>query len=98
MTQGSGAYRSVNPITITVTTAGTQQQVSATDRPVRGFWAKSRTANTGAAVIGDASVSVTDGFELPEINSMFFEGPFNLFDVWVDVTTDSDKVDIWPVE
>lgn len=98
MTQGSAAYRSVNPITITVATAGTQQQVSASDRPVRGFWAKARAANTGATVIGDASVSVTDGFELPEIDAMWFEGPFNLFDVWVDVTTNGDLVDIWPVE
>lgn len=88
----------INPITVVVATAGTQQQVSATDRIVRGVWAKARVNSTTAVVIGDADVSVTNGFELPETAPMWIQGPLNLADLWVDVATNGEIADFWPVE
>lgn len=93
-----GNYLVPNPITVTVTTAGTAVQVSNSERIVRGFYVKARIANAGAAYLGDVDVAAGDGLEVPETEYLYISGPTNLELWYVDAATNGDIVDILPVE
>jgi hypothetical protein len=83
--------------TTTVSTAGTEQQISNTTNKVRWIKVKALAANSGISYLGVADVSATNGYELSagnEIELNFTESggsvPFSVF--YVDVASDGDKV------
>lgn len=94
--------------TITVTTAGTAQQVSTAPRPF--VWAMFHNThdNTGDVYIGDSNVSASNGLTLHRVTGssnsrsevtisgkLFAEDPpLDLKDFWVDVGTNGDIVEI----
>ena len=87
--------------TTTVSTAGTEEQISNTTNKVRWIKVKALAANSGIAYLGVSDVSATNGYELSagnEIEISFGElggsVPFSTF--YVDVASNGDKV-CWTV-
>ena len=87
--------------TTTVSTAGTEVQISNTSNKVRWIKVKALAANSGIAYLGVSDVSATNGYELSagnEIEISFGElGGTVLFNTfYVDVASNGDKV-CWAV-
>ena len=87
--------------TTTVTTAGTEVQISNTTNKVRWIKVKALAANSGISYFGVSDVTTTNGYELSagnEIEINFAESggtvAFSTFDV--DVASSGDKV-CWSV-
>ncbi len=76
---------------VTVTTAGTRVQLSSSSIPVRSVCVKALTANTGNMLVGDSTVSVSNGYELPKDLSVCLDVN-NLNLVYVDATVNGEKV------
>tara|TARA_R100000687_G_scaffold44254_1_gene36048 strand:- start:116 stop:409 length:294 start_codon:yes stop_codon:yes gene_type:complete len=83
--------------TTTVSTAGTEQQISNTTNKVRYIKVKALAANSGIAYFGVSDITSTNGYELSagneiEINLADAGGtvPFSTF--YVDVASNGDKV------
>ena len=87
--------------TTTVSTAGTEQQISNTANRVLWLKAKALDANSGIAYLGVSDVTATNGYELSagneiEINFKEVGGTIAFSSVYVDVATNGDKV-CWAV-
>ena len=87
--------------TTTVTTAGTEVQISNTTNRVRKIQAKALAANSGITYLGVSDVSATNGYELSagntiEINFADVGGTIAFSSIYVDAATNGDKVS-WAV-
>jgi hypothetical protein len=87
--------------TTTVSTAGTEQQLSNTANRVLWLKAKALAANSGIAYLGVSDVTATNGYELSagneiEINFKDAGGTVAFSSLYVDVATNGDKV-CWAV-
>jgi hypothetical protein len=87
--------------TTTVSTAGTEQQLSNTTNRVLWLKAKALAANSGIAYLGVSDVTATNGYELSagneiEINFKDAGGTVAFSSLYVDVATNGDKV-CWAV-
>ena len=87
--------------TTTVSTAGTEQQLSNTANRVLWLKAKALAANSGIAYLGVSDVTATNGYELSagneiEINFKDVGGTIEFSSLYVDVATNGDKV-CWAV-
>ena len=87
--------------TTTVTTAGTEVQISNTTNRVRWIKAKALAANSGITYFGVSDVSATNGYELSagntiEINFSEIGGTVAFSSIYVDAATNGDKVS-WAV-
>lgn len=87
--------------TTTVSTAGTEQQISNTANRVLWLKAKALAANSGIAYLGVSDVTATNGYELSagnevEINFKDAGGTIAFSSLYVDVATNGDKV-CWAV-
>ena len=87
--------------TTTVTTAGTEVQISNTTNRVRKIQAKALAANSGITYFGVSDVTATNGYELSAGNTITLDFadaggtvPFSTF--YVDAATNGDKV-CWAV-
>ena len=83
--------------TTTVSTAGSEQQLSNTANRVLWIKAKALAANSGIAYLGVSDVSATNGYELSagnEIESSFRElgGSVAFSSIYVDTASSGDKV------
>ena len=83
--------------TTTVTTAGTEVQISNTTNRVRWIKAKALAANSGITYFGVSDVSATNGYELSagntlEINFGEQGGTVAFSTFYVDVASSGDKV------
>ena len=92
-----------NPITVTVTTAGTQIQVVSSETLVRAVTFRPRAGNTGVVYIGDDAVSSANGFELSPgepftIKLVAGEPALDLSDWWIDAATNGDIVDVFKLD
>ena len=83
--------------TTTVSTAGTEVQISNTANKVRYIKVRALAANSGISYLGVSDVTATNGYELAagaviELNFADAGGtvPFSTF--YVDVATNGDKV------
>ena len=87
--------------TTTVSTAGSEQQLSNTANRVLWLKAKALAANSGIAYLGVSDVTATNGYELSagneiEINFKDAGGTVAFSSLYVDVATNGDKV-CWAV-
>ncbi len=83
--------------TTTVSTAGTEQQISNTTNRVLWIKAKALAANSGIAYIGVSDITATNGYELSagnEVEISFRElgGSVAFSSIYVDTATNGDKV------
>ena len=84
--------------TATVSTAGTEVQLSNTNRKVRWIKVKALAANSGIAYLGIAgSITSALGYELSagneiEINFAELGGTIVFSTLWVDAATNGDKL------
>ena len=83
--------------TTTVSTAGSEQQLSNTANRVLWIKAKALAANSGIAYLGVSDVSATNGYELSagnEIEISFRElgGAVAFSSIYVDTASSGDKV------
>ena len=83
--------------TTTVSTAGTEQQISNTNNRVRWLKAKALAANSGIVYIGVSDITATNGYELSagneiELNFADVGGTILWSTVYVDAATNGDKV------
>jgi len=83
--------------TTTVSTAGTEQQISNTTNRVLWIKAKALAANSGIAYIGVSDITATNGYELSagnevEINFRELGGSVAFSSIYVDTATNGDKV------
>jgi hypothetical protein len=83
--------------TTTVSTAGSEQQISNTANRVLWIKAKALAANSGIAYIGVSDITATNGYELSagnEVEISFRElgGSVTFSSIYVDVATNGDKV------
>jgi len=83
--------------TTTVSTAGTEQQISNTTNRVLWIKAKALAANSGIAYIGVSDITATNGYELSagnevEINFRELGGSVALSTIYVDTASNGDKV------
>ena len=83
--------------TTTVSTAGSEQQISNTANRVLWITAKALAANSGIAYIGVSDITATNGYELSagnevEINFRELGGSVAFSSIYVDVATNGDKV------
>ena len=87
--------------TTTVSTAGTEQQISNTNNRVRWLKLKALAANSGIVYIGVSDITATNGYELSagneiELNFADAGGTILWSTVYVDAATNGDKV-CWAV-
>jgi hypothetical protein len=87
--------------TTTVSTAGTEQQLSNTPNRVLWIKAKALAANSGIAYLGVSDVTATNGYELSagneiEIDFKSVGGTVAFSSIYVDTATNGDKV-CWAV-
>ena len=84
--------------TATVSTAGTEVQLSNTNRKVRWIKVKALAANSGKVYLGIAgSITASLGYELSagnelEINFAELGGTIVLSTLWADAATNGDKL------
>ena len=83
--------------TTTVTTGGTEVQISNTTNRVRKIHAKALAANSGITYFGVSDVSATNGYELSAGNTIEISfadagGTIEFSTIYVDAATDGDKV------
>jgi len=83
--------------TTTVSTSGTEVQISNTTNRVRWIQAKALAANSGITYLGVSDVSTTNGYELSagntiEINFGEFGGSVPISSFYVDAASNGDKV------
>jgi hypothetical protein len=83
--------------TTTVSTAGSEQQISNTANRVLWIKAKALAANSGIAYIGVSDITATNGYELSagnevEINFRELGGSVAFSSIYVDTATNGDKV------
>ena len=83
--------------TTTVSTAGTEQQLSNTANRVLWLKAKALAANSGIAYLGVSDVTATNGYELSagnevEINFKDAGGTIAFSSLYVDTASNGDKV------
>ena len=86
--------------TTTVSTAGTEQQISNTTTRVLWSKAKALAANSGIAYIGVSDITATNGYELSagnevEINFRELGGSVAFSTIYVDTASNGDKVCCW---
>ena len=94
----------VNSFVKNVTTAGTAERISATDIFVSSVTFRAKKGNSNDIYIGDASVADTYP-DLDANQTVTFDAPMvggshtglNLRDIWVDVDTNGEGVDVWYV-
>jgi len=87
--------------TTTVSTSGTEQQLSDTANRVLWIKAKALAANSGIAYFGVSDVSTTNGYELSagneiEMNFREIGGSVAFSSIYVDAASNGDKV-CWTV-
>jgi predicted amino acid racemase len=87
--------------TTTVSTAGTEQQLSNTSNRVLWIKAKALAANSGIVYLGVSDVTATNGYELSagneiEINFAEAGGSIAFSTIYVDAATNGDKL-CWTV-
>ena len=87
--------------TTTVSTSGTEQQLSNTTNRVRWIKVKALAANSGIAYFGVSDITTTNGYELSagnelEINFADIGGTVAFSSFYVDVASNGDKV-CWSV-
>jgi predicted amino acid racemase len=87
--------------TTTVSTSGTEQQLSNTANRVLWLKAKALAANSGIAYLGVSDVSTTNGYELSagnelEINFREIGGSVAFSSIYIDAASNGDKVS-WAV-
>ena len=87
--------------TTTVSTAGTEQQISNTNNRVLWIKVKALSANSGIAYLGVSDITAANGYELSagneiEINFREIGGSVLASTIYVDVATNGDKV-CWAV-
>lgn len=83
--------------TTTVSTAGTEQQISNTKNRVLWIKAKALAANSGIAYLGVSDITSSNGYELSagnevEINFKDAGGSVVFSSIYVDAATNGDKV------
>ena len=83
--------------TTTVSTAGSEQQISNTANRVLWIKAKALAANSGIAYIGVSDITATNGYELSagnevEINFRELGGSIAFSAIYVDTASSGDKV------
>ena len=83
--------------TTTISTAGSEQQISNTNNRVRWLKLKALAANSGLVYIGVSDISATNGYELSagneiELNFSDVGGTILWSAVYVDAATNGDKV------
>ena len=83
--------------TSTVSTAGTEQQISNTTNRVLWIKAKALAANSGIAYLGVSDITATNGYELSagnevEINFRELGGSVAFSTIYVDTASNGDKV------
>jgi predicted amino acid racemase len=83
--------------TTTVSTSGTEQQLSNTANRVLWLKAKALAANSGIAYLGVSDVSTTNGYELSagnelEINFREIGGSVAFSSIYIDAASNGDKV------
>lgn len=80
----------------TVTTAGTQVALGASQALVLGVWIRAATANTGIIYVGDLNVDSTTGYDLAPGESQFFPIA-NRATLFIDASADSQSVSYYAV-
>jgi len=83
--------------TTTVSTSGSEQQLSNTTNRVRWMKVKALAANSGIAYFGVSDITTTNGYELSagnelEINFADIGGTVAFSSFYVDVASNGDKV------
>ncbi len=83
--------------TTTISTAGTEQQISNTANRVLWIKAKALAANSGITYLGVSDVTATNGYELSagneiEISPRELGGSIAFSTIYVDAATNGDKV------
>lgn len=85
----------------TVTTAGTAERLVAASVKVPWFSVAAKSGNTNPVYVGDSNVDSTTSPQMPLAtagNRETLQAPegcyFDLYDWWVDVTTDGEGVDL----
>lgn len=96
-TTGIGAaFGSIVSGTKTVTTGGTAVQVTTTSTPIPGVWLSGDTGNSDVIVVGDSSVSATQGSQQGIVliagNQSIFLAINNLDLLWVDSISSGDEL------
>ena len=76
---------------VTVTTAGTRVQVSASSVACKGITVKSLAANTGTMYVGNSTVASTNGYPLAAGQAISFDIS-NLSTVYIDASVNGEKV------
>lgn len=87
---------------VTVATAGTRQQISASNLYALSVAIQAKKANTGKIYVGDSSVSSTRGHELAAGETYIVDGQgkpnsleeVNLADLYVDAQTNGEGVNV----
>ena len=95
----------VNSFVKNVTTAGTAERISSTDILVSSVTFRAKKGNSNDIYIGDSSVANTYP-DLDADQTVTFEAPIvngnhtaiNLKEIWVDVDTNGEGVDVWYVK
>ncbi len=88
--------------TVTVATAGTPVQLSATSVIVAGLTIRAEAGNAGTILLGDSEVSTEPGARLNAGDVIDISGPnirgieeeFDLSDMWIDATANGCQVTV----
>lgn len=90
------AYGKIVSGTVTIATAGTAQQVTATSTPIPGVWVAADLGNTNPVVVGDSSVVAANGsmqgIVLTPGNNSVFIAINDLSLLYVDSQTNGDEL------
>jgi hypothetical protein len=82
---------------VTVTTAGTRVQLSASTTEIAGFYIRPLSTNTGSIYLGDVTVAATAGFELSKNDGPIFI-PANKFSTfYIDSAVNGESVTVYPI-
>ena len=95
---------SINSVVKNVTTAGTAERISSTDLYVTAVTFRAKKGNSNDIYIGDSDVASTYP-DLDANQTVTFEAPIvnghhsaiNLKEIWIDVDTNGEGVDVWYV-
>ena len=83
-------------LTKTVAAAGTAERLQSSDQLVRSVVVRAKSGNTGNVYVGDATVSSSDPGIAPGDRLNLRGDPYlNLFDIFIDVDTNGEGVDVW---
>ena len=84
----------------TVTTAGTRERLTTSNKAVASVVLQAESSNTGVVYVGDSQVSASNGIALNASNTIAFtnddlgssDAKISMKDIWLDVSVSTDGV------